>query len=113
MSTLDQITCAPWCIDGDGHPGHHARSDQSCWGPSHKTVFGLEDDAPGLPLETDCGAPGISVHAYQGWYQLPTVRLNVYSAQGKIDRDFLLTPFEAVELAEHLITAVETIGGAR
>jgi len=24
------VTCAPWCVDGDGHPGEFCRADQWC-----------------------------------------------------------------------------------
>ncbi len=111
--------CTPWCVDGDGHPDYIYRSDQSCWGPYRKTVFGLDEHAPKLPMvQPPSDATGIAVYAYQGWYQLPTVKLNVYHDPGggdvtgrRIDHDFLLTPAEAVELAAHLVAAVEEIDG--
>lgn len=115
MST--EFHCAPWCTalgtEDEGHSRYNLRGDQSCWGPERKTVFGLESDAPGLgitPIPHE--APGITVYAYLGWYELPKVRLNVFSDAGDIDHDFLLTPFEAIELANHLISVVETIAAA-
>ena len=109
-----EFQCAPWCVDGDGHPHYVLRGDQSCWGPEHRVVFGLERGAPGTAIDPDpFDAPGVRVYPYQGWYELPKVKLNVYSDAADIDYDFLLTPFEAVELANHLISVVETIGGAR
>jgi hypothetical protein len=114
MTAAGDFQCTPWCTDDDRHVRYHLRADQSCWGPIHKTVFGLDPHAPALPMtEISCDTAGISVYAYQAYYELPKVKLNVYAEDGKSDDDFLLTPGEAVELAGHLITVVETIVGAK
>ncbi|RUP35015.1 MAG: hypothetical protein EKK51_00205 [Mycolicibacterium sp.] len=110
MTTAGRYQCAPWCTEGNGHPDYFLRADQSCWGPERKTVLSLENDAPALPMErVPCDAPAIAVYPYQGWYQLPKIKLHIYAERQDLDVDFLLTPAEAIELAEHLITTVETI----
>lgn len=107
-----EFKCETWCTDGDGHPHYAFRGDQSCWGPEHRVVLGLERGAPGTGIAPQPGdAPAISAYAYRGWYELPKVKLNICTED--VDRDFLLTPFEAVELANHLVSVVETIGGAQ
>lgn len=114
--------CAPWCAnrgtDDEGHRGYILRGDQSCWGPQGKTVFGLEEGTPALGVHpAPCDSPGIAVYAYQGWYELPKVKLNVFRDSRNehlaVDADFYLTPSEAVELAGHLIAVVETIAGVK
>jgi hypothetical protein len=84
-------------------------------------VFGLEPHAPALPVpeEEISEAPGIAVDPYQGWYQLPKLKLHVYRQSERnntsVDVDFLITPSEAIDLAHNLIAAVEELaeGGAR
>ena len=110
MTAAERFQCAPWCTEGDGHPDYFLRADQSCWGAELKTVLSLENDAPALPLErVPSDAPAIAVYPYRGWYQLPKIKLHIYAERHDTDIDFLLTPSEAVELAEHLITTVQTI----
>ena len=119
--TAETFHCTPWCADRgtdrEGHHGYALGGDQSCWGPQGKTVFGLEEGAPALGVGTTVDSPGISVYAYQGWYELPKVKINVFRESScdhlAVDADFMLTPAEAVELAAHLISAVETIAGTR
>lgn len=120
VTAAQMFPCTPWCTEDDNHFGYALRGDQSCWGPKNKTVFSLDDYAPALGAEIPCDATGMTVYAYQGWYQLPKVRVNVFWEPNErvdkrhgIDHDFLLTPAEAIELANHLISAVETIGGAK
>lgn len=54
----------------------------------------------------------MTVYAYRGYYELPKVSLNVSETSG-IDREFLLTPQEAIELASHLIGVANLIVGGR
>lgn len=118
-SPSDTIQCAPWCTDGDGHPHYALRGDQNCWGPLRKTILGLEDGAPALPLQDDelDAAPGISVYAYRGWHALPTVKLNLYrpteNGHLSVDVDVQLTLVEAQQLAADLLSVVAEIEGAR
>lgn len=120
-SSQDRFVCAPWCTDRDHHAPQAFRGDQSCWGPVRKTVFGLEPHAPALPVpdEEISEAPGIAVYPYQGWYQLPKLKLHIFreseNDNTSVDVDFLITPSEAIDLAFNLIAAVEELaeGGAR
>jgi hypothetical protein len=111
-----KIVCAPWCRYGDGHPQEHFRADQWCQGPQHMTILGLESAAPALPVKEIAETPALTVYARRGWYALPTVRMNVnrehINDHLAVDVDFDLTPFEAIELAGHLIAVAEMIGGA-
>lgn len=115
----DRIACASWCTDGDGHPHYALRGDQACWGTRRKTILGLEDGAPSLPLQDDEleAAPGITLYAFRGWHALPTVKLNVYrpSENGhlSVDVDVQLTLAEARQLVDSLMAAVAEIEGAR
>lgn len=116
---IDEINCASWCIQGDQHQKEILRGDQNCEGPQLKVILGLADGAPPLPLKDDdlFSAPGLTVYAFKRWHSLPTVKLNLYrpteNGHGCVDVDVQLTPIEAVELAEHLITVVKTIGGVK
>lgn len=117
MTTVEQIQCAPWCTEGDRHLAPGFRADQSCWGEMRKTIFGLDPHAPTLPVQAEeiPNAPGIAVYAYQGFYQLPTLKLHVFRDDDNehiaVDADFLMTPAEAIELALNLIATVEDIAG--
>ncbi|SKH28960.1 Uncharacterised protein [Mycobacteroides abscessus subsp. massiliense] len=102
--------CAPWCTEDDGHASYPLRADQSCWGPPHRVVFSLDDHAPGSTIPVPDDATGMTVYAYRGYYELPKVKLNVCESQG-IDRDYLLTPQEAIELASHLIGVAHLVVG--
>lgn len=121
MSAIELFPCTSWCTEDDHHIGYPLRADQSCWGPQLKTVFSLDEHAPAVgATEISTDATGITIFAHQGWHQLPTVKLNVFWESPRehdkrpgIDHDFLLTPAEAIHLATNLITAVETIGGAK
>ncbi|MCQ4359663.1 hypothetical protein KQR54_00600 [Mycobacterium gordonae] len=118
-AAADRIACASWCTDGDGHPHSALRGDQNCWGPQRKTILGLEDGAPALPLKDDelFAAPGISVYAFREWHALPTVKLNLYrpSENGhlSVDIDVQLTLAEARQLADSLVAVVAEIEGER
>jgi hypothetical protein len=60
MTAANTIACAPWCVDGDGHPQAGCR------------------ERPVLPVGTAPGdAPGITVYVFKEWHGLPRVRLNV------------------------------------
>lgn len=121
MTAAEQFPCTPWCTEDDHHFGYAFRSDQSCWGPQLKTIFSLDEYAPAVGVvDIPSDAAGMTVYAYQGWYQLPKVKVNVFweansedDKRDAIDHDFQLTPAEAIELANSLIAAVETIGDNR
>lgn len=113
--------CAPWCIEGSPHHrGYKLRADQNCWGPDHSVVLGLEDGAPATHLShaemLELDPPRITACAWRQWYGLPIVYLHAYRPSSNphedLDVNLKLTPFEAVELANHLISVVETIGAA-
>lgn len=112
------MSCATWCTDGDEHPKELLRADQDCWGPEHVTVLGLEAGAPSTvnpEAAAMCDPTRITTYAHQKFYALPTVRLHVYRHHRNehlaVDADFHLTPAEAIELAEHLVSVVEEIAG--
>ncbi|SIA43256.1 Uncharacterised protein [Mycobacteroides abscessus subsp. abscessus] len=111
-SAMVQPACASWCTEDDGHASYPLREDQSCWGPGHRVVFSLADHAPGSTIPVPDDATGMTVYAYRGYYELPKVKLNVCETD-EIDRDYLLTPQEAIELASHLIGVANLIAGAR
>lgn len=115
---MQAVRCAPWCVDGDGHPREHFRNDQCCNGPMQMLLFSLEDHAQAIPVsEIDAGAPHCNVYARQNPHSLPMVVLHVFRDHHRheklsVDAEFKLTPAEAIELAENLITVVEAIAGA-
>lgn len=116
-----ELKCESWCTEGDGHPRKMYRADQWCQGPMRMTVLGLESpNSPALPVkEITLGeTPALTVYARRDWYGLPFVRMNIDRPHQNQhlsidDVDISLTPFEAVELANHLISIVEDIGGAK
>src|SRR3981081_3541677 len=106
--TVSGIDCAPWCVDGDGHPDDICRADQNCWGVQHKVVLGLEDGAPALPMTSvSSDAPGLTVYAYKQWHGLPHLRLNVFREHDNphlsVDHDLDVTASEARQLAVYLL----------
>lgn len=119
MSSTQEIRCAPWCTDEHGHKMSSNRADQNCWGPDHPVILGLDDHAPAAHLSVEeqlaADPARITPSAYKPWYGLPVVYLHMYRPSENtylnLDTSLHLTPSEAVELANHLIAVVETIGG--
>ncbi len=116
----EKTECAPWCTDAQDHRRNWLRGDQNCWGEDRPVILGLEEGAPATHLSPEEALhqgdpPRITACAYREWYGLPVVYLHLYRpSENKyldLDHSFKLTPFEALELANHLIATVEQIGG--
>ncbi|BBY33372.1 hypothetical protein [Mycolicibacter minnesotensis] len=108
--------CAPWCLEGDGHPRESHRVDQRCQGRLYSVGCSLEEAAPASHKELDIDVdPHISAYACGRYYRLPYVALYVYRESSRqfwsVDTEFKLTPAEAVAMAKNLLTVVAEIQG--
>lgn len=46
--SVPPVTCASWCIQGDGHPGEPFVEDQTCFGPEVRTITAKGEISAGL-----------------------------------------------------------------
>ncbi|WP_131827693.1 hypothetical protein [Mycolicibacterium fortuitum] len=84
-------------------------------------MLGLEQGAPATHLSIEeqlaTDPARITPCAYREWHGLPVVYLHLYRPSENphlyMDTSMHLTPFEAVELANHLIAVAKTIGDCR
>lgn len=92
------VTCAPWCIDGDGHPNVTDPGDQTCWSLEARTPALLEGEYVTIYNMAN-STPTDAAYA-------PLVFL------GQNDRDGIdLTPAQARAAAASLIAAADQADG--
>lgn len=111
------IVCAPWCTV----KSHEAKHDPACWGADREVNLSLEEGYPvdALPENAgEFGAPHVGTYAYRrkpGCQQVVYLHMCRPSDNQHLDIDASvhLTVEEAITLAQHLLDAVEEIGGAR
>ena len=94
------VTCAPWCIDADGHPGVTDPGDQTCWSPEARTPALLDGEYVTVYNMANA-TPTDAAYA-------PLVFL------GQNDRDGIdLTPVQARAVAATLIAAADQADGTQ
>ena len=96
------ITCAPWCRDGDGHPGEWSEDDQRCTSEPVKLLRSLASQWE------DCGGGWNPTEAEVFAQRGPTTPLAVVLYEcGEQDYEVAFTPAEARALAARLIAAAD------
>ena len=102
---LPPVSCAVWCLDGDGHTDAHFPEDQMCRG---ETVEVELSHRPLIQLDEDTWVRE-SVHLYL--LRRPgALRTSVEMYRGELGETVSLTVAEAEALAQALADAV---GSAR
>jgi len=103
--TPTPITCQPWCLDGDGHPGATFVDDQWCHGRERRVPLSLE--APVLLADETREPEYVMVHAGKYPGEEPRVHLD----KGEMPVAQLL-PDEAESLARQLLIVAAQIHDA-